>query len=133
MNTIILSYILLKLPSALYALYAKYKSSLKSWNLFFNQPNQKTMNYPNKMTTTGDKDAAVVKRIQIVLNTLGCGPVFEDGIFGEKTLQSVKEFQSKHCDEQGLPLKVDGKVGPKTWWSLDQNLTNFVNSHAALR
>ena len=91
------------------------------------------MNYPNKMTTTGDKDTAVVKRIQIVLNTLGCGPVFEDGIFGEKTLQSVKEFQSKHCDEQGWPLKVDGKVGPKTWWSLDLNLTNFVTNHAAMR
>jgi hypothetical protein len=91
------------------------------------------MENPKRMITTGDNDAAGVKRIQILLNILGCSPVFEDGEFGEKTLRSVKEFQSKYCDEQGCPLKVDGKVGPKTRWSLEQNLNNLINSPAALR
>jgi hypothetical protein len=41
-----------------------------------------------------------------------------DGIFGEETLVAVMDFQSKHKDGQGRPLKVDGIVGPLTLASL---------------
>ena len=37
-----------------------------------------------------------------------------DGIFGPKTLEGVREFQSEHP-----PLKVDGVVGPRTWEAVE--------------
>jgi hypothetical protein len=38
----------------------------------------------------------------------------------DKTVQrAVKEFQSRHIDSRGRPLKVDGLVGPVTWWALE--------------
>ena len=37
-----------------------------------------------------------------------------DGIFGPKTLEAVREFQSEHP-----PLKVDGVVGPRTWEAVE--------------
>jgi hypothetical protein len=30
----------------------------------------------------------------------------------------LRNFQSQHCDEQGHPLTIDGKVGILTWSSL---------------
>jgi len=41
-----------------------------------------------------------------------------DGEFGPQTQRAVKAFQSQNLDPHGQPLKVDGKVGPLTWWSL---------------
>lgn len=40
-----------------------------------------------------------------------------DGIFGTGTYQAVRAFQSQNLDQHGLPLLIDGKVGPLTWWS----------------
>jgi hypothetical protein len=45
-------------------------------------------------------------------------PVEVDGIFGSRTYDSVRAFQSQHVDRNGGPLYVDGVVGPVTWWSL---------------
>lgn len=53
-----------------------------------------------------------VHDLQQKLTDLGypCGPV--DGIFGQKTVQSVQSFQND------FNLQVDGIVGPKTWASI---------------
>ena len=45
-------------------------------------------------------------------------PVGVDGGYGARTYQAVRAFQSQNLDQHGLPLVVDGKVGPLTWWSL---------------
>lgn len=41
-----------------------------------------------------------------------------DGVFGLKTHNAVRAFQTQNLDPDGRPLKVDGVVGPLTWWSL---------------
>lgn len=38
-----------------------------------------------------------------------------DGDFGPITEEAVREFQMQHTDARGVPLDVDGKVGPITW------------------
>ena len=40
------------------------------------------------------------------------------GIFDNETYRAVRVFQAQNLDQQGHPLKVDGKVGELTWWSL---------------
>lgn len=76
------------------------------------------MNYPQRIITQGEKNVEIVQQIQIKLNELGCTPVAADGVFGRKTAQAVKDFQSRHCDVLGNPLVIDGKVGIQTWTSL---------------
>jgi hypothetical protein len=76
------------------------------------------MNYPFRIITTGEKDTAIVKEIQILLNKYGSGPIVVDGIFGKETFHAVKKYQSNHCDGQGHPLVIDGKIGLQTWSSL---------------
>lgn len=46
------------------------------------------------------------------------GPKGVDGIFGAKTEAAVKQFQKEHNDLDGNPLKVDGKVGEKSWGAI---------------
>ncbi|MFC2169851.1 CHAP domain-containing protein [Acidobacteriota bacterium] len=43
--------------------------------------------------------------------------------FDRLVRMAVKEFQARHVDERGVPLVVDGVVGPVTWWAL-QNPDN---------
>ena len=54
-----------------------------------------------------------IKWIQFELNFHGYR-LLVDGIFGERTHESVIDFQSTHFDSQGNKLVVDGIVGPKT-------------------
>ena len=49
---------------------------------------------------------------------MGCGPVAADGVFGKKTADAIKDFQSRHCDVQGNPLVIDSEVGIHTWAGL---------------
>lgn len=58
-----------------------------------------------------------VLEIQKLLSERGYS-VKIDGIFGAKTCQAIKAFQSQNLDQHGQPLKIDGDVGPLTWWSL---------------
>ena len=46
-------------------------------------------------------------------------PYGADGKYGKKTSNCVKDFQSKHTDQNGKPLVADGICGQKTWWALD--------------
>jgi hypothetical protein len=56
--------------------------------------------------------------LQAQLNQKGYGIIAEDAIFGPKTEDAVKRFQTDHSSPDGSPLKVDGIVGPLTWWAL---------------
>jgi len=58
-------------------------------------------------------------------------PYGADGIFGVKTEQAVKAFQSVHLYKPGEKLVVDGIVGPKTWGALDwwNNNPSGINGH----
>lgn len=76
------------------------------------------MQFPGHVIKVGEGDEAVVRTIQHRLNEMGCGPVEEDGDFDEKTENAVKLFQARFTDLDGIPLKVDGKVGPLTWGAL---------------
>ncbi|MDB9314801.1 peptidoglycan-binding protein [Spirulina sp. CS-785/01] len=53
-----------------------------------------------------------VRRLQTRLQELGILSGTVDGIFGEKTLEAVREFQRRSN------LTVDGVVGPATWDAL---------------
>jgi hypothetical protein len=74
--------------------------------------------YPGRSIRIGDGDARTVRLIQHRLNQVGCGPLREDGVFGPKTKAAVELYQIRSADHFGLPLQVDGAVGPLTWYSL---------------
>jgi len=76
------------------------------------------MNYPNRLIKTGEANKAIVKALHQKLEERNCGPVDAVGVFGSKTFQSVKLFQSLHRDQDGNPLVIDGKVGALTWWAM---------------
>ncbi len=58
-----------------------------------------------------------IKDIQLALKNAGFDPGPVDGVMGRKTKRAVREFQGANG------LKVDGKVGPKTWAALQKYLT----------
>jgi len=64
---------------------------------------------------TGSSDTQSIMAIQKRLNDVGCGPVAVDGQFGAETFAAVEHFQARSVDGNGIPLVVDGKVGPTTW------------------
>lgn len=63
-----------------------------------------------------------VKRVQLMLNRLGYGPLKIDGHYGTATAAAVKAFQQKHA------LTVDGKCGPKTQEKLDTYQDQIIGS-----
>lgn len=71
--------------------------------------------YPRHVLKKGSTDSESVLLIQQRLNKLGCGPVAEDGVFGLQTERAVRLLQIRFTDAAGIPLKVDGMVGPITW------------------
>lgn len=64
--------------------------------------------YLNRLLKKGDSNY-LVTIIQYKLNLMGYNCGVEDGIFGNKTLIALKNFQSKNL------LIADGIVGIKTW------------------
>lgn len=74
--------------------------------------------YPGTPIRPGHRDAAVVQSIQRRLKQLGYGPFPKAGAFDAATEAAVRLFQAQHVDALGMPLKVDGKVGPFTWAAL---------------
>lgn len=79
---------------------------------------------PSKPTLRkGDKGPYVVE-LQIDLIKLGydVGKTGADGKFGRNTQKAVKAFQKEHKDMNGNPLVVDGIVGQKSWWAIDDAL-----------
>lgn len=89
------------------------------------------MKYPNRLIQRGESNKNIVKAIQKQLNLFHCGPLVEDGDFGNLTFSAVKQFQSRNTDINGIPLVVDGKVGAITWQVLfPQTLITSVTETA---
>jgi CHAP domain/Putative peptidoglycan binding domain len=75
--------------------------------------------FPGRIVKVGDFDRETVEKIQRRLNSVGCGPIAEDGVFDkERTETAVKLFQARFPDVTGRPLEVDGKVGSLTWGAM---------------
>ncbi len=74
--------------------------------------------FPGRTLKAGESNPELVIAVQRQLNAAGCGPLVENGTFAETTTMAVKRFQMRFPDVDGLPLKVDGSVGPLTWASL---------------
>src|SRR6476661_8715183 len=58
-----------------------------------------------------------VEQLQRLLTDRGYA-VEANGVFDESTLLALRAFQSQNLDQHGTPLRVDGILGPLTWWSL---------------
>ncbi|MCI0338016.1 MAG: peptidoglycan-binding protein [Acidobacteria bacterium] len=90
--------------------------------------------FPGRIIKAGDPDRVIVKAIQHRLNEVGCGPIEETGIFDiEKTKKAVKLFQARFPDASGLPLRIDGEVGPLTWGAMFGAVSVPSNSRASTR
>lgn len=59
-----------------------------------------------------------VRTLQNLLAQRGL-PVEASAVFDAATVRAVKAFQTQNLDQHGQPLVIDGKVGPLTWWSLN--------------
>lgn len=88
------------LVKQVWSCYIKNESSIK-------KETAKTPVYPTVDLKKGSKGEQV-KRLQKCLNKLMKANLTVDGIFGDKTLKAVKDFQKKY------KLAVDGIVGTKT-------------------
>ena len=74
--------------------------------------------YPGRLVELSEADPAIITAVQRRLNELGCGPIDENGVFDARVEDAVKLFQARFADADGLPLKMDGIVGPITWAAL---------------
>ncbi len=74
--------------------------------------------FPGRTLRQGHKTKADVLTVQTRLNEVGCGPIDADGDFDDQTFSAVQFFQARFTDPDGLPLTIDGEVGPLTWASL---------------
>jgi hypothetical protein len=74
--------------------------------------------FPGQVIAAGSKDKRSVLAIQQRLNQVGCGPIAADGVFGPETADALELFQARSVDQHGVPLVVDGRVGPMTWAAL---------------
>jgi hypothetical protein len=77
-----------------------------------------TPRYPGRIVQLGERDRAVVLVLQARLVARGCGPLDATGVFDTRTRTAVRLFQGRFPDATGVPLVVDGKVGPLTWEAL---------------
>ena len=69
----------------------------------------------------GDKGEYVtLAQTELIQHGYPCGDTGADGVFGTQTEKAVKRFQQDNVDEFGNPLEVDGVIGQRTWWALDQ-------------
>jgi cell wall-associated NlpC family hydrolase len=74
--------------------------------------------YPGFVVNRNVTDQTVITTLQKRLNQVGCGPVNQDGVFGEQTEYAVMLFQMRYADSFGRDLEADGEVGSLTWAAL---------------
>jgi hypothetical protein len=74
--------------------------------------------YPGRVVQLGETDREAVLALQQRLVRRGCGPLEATGVFDASTRTAVRLFQARFPDRTGVPLVVDGKVGPLTWETL---------------
>ena len=93
-----------------------------------------TTPFPDRVVKVGDRDPGTVRKIQHRLNSIGCGPVPEDGVFDQaRTKKAVRLFQARFPDVTGTPLVIDGEVGSLTWGALFGSSTVPYSSTAPTR
>jgi peptidoglycan hydrolase-like protein with peptidoglycan-binding domain len=82
---------------------------------------------PIVITPSGAASVAIstLTDVQKALNTLGFGPVAEDGKLGPQTIAAIRAFQGKNN------LVVDGNAGPATKTKLSEALTKLASSGPA--
>lgn len=68
-----------------------------------------------KIGDNGDE----VRVLQSILRSQGHFDGAVKGNFGPLTKKAVIYFQMTHLGPKGLPLDVNGEVGPDTWWALE--------------
>src|SRR5262245_40613979 len=88
--------------------------------------------FPGRTIQAGESNPEIVLAIQRRLNAVGCRPLAESGRFGPVTTVAVKRFQMRFTDADGLPLKVDGVVGPITWTALFGTASPVVETDGPL-
>ena len=81
-------------------------------------PQGLSLAFPGTTLRRNSTETEAVRAVQAALNARGCGPVDVDGVYGPQTEAAVRHFQSRFFDAKGLPLTVDGQVGPVTWAAL---------------
>src|SRR5262245_29181244 len=54
--------------------------------------------FPGRVIKAGDTDRTIVLTIQRRLNAVGCGPIEENGAFGQQTTDAVQLFQGRFPD-----------------------------------
>jgi hypothetical protein len=81
-------------------------------------PTAEIVAFAGRVVKVGHKHKEPVFAIQRRLNEMGCGPINESGEFGQQTLTATMLFQARFADVDGLPLRIDGEVGPLTWAAL---------------
>lgn len=87
--------------------------------------------FPGRIVKIGEPDKEIVKIIQKRLNSIGCGPIPEDGNFDkDHTEKAVKLFQARFPDVHGHALLMDGKVGQLTWGAMFGAETVHTSSEA---
>jgi hypothetical protein len=93
-----------------------------------------TPRYPGRLVVLGDTDREVVSALQRRLNERGCGPLEVSGVFDAATRIAVRLFQGRFPDRAGVPLVVDGTVGPLTWEALfgDESIVTLATTPDAL-
>lgn len=76
------------------------------------------MNYPGRIIKLGETNAGIVNAIGQKLRSRGVAVTSPPGVFDAAFRSAVRLFQSLNRDVAGLPLTVDGEVGPMTWGAL---------------
>jgi hypothetical protein len=76
------------------------------------------MEFPGHVIKIGETNGALIRKIAQRLKALGYDPTSPAGQFDAPFKSLVKLFQSQHVDALGVPLKVDGEIGPLTWGAL---------------
>ncbi len=84
------------------------------------------MNYPGRLIKVGETDPGIVAAVVGALANFGYRLSGANNGFDASVASLVKLFQSQHFDAGGLPLKVDGVIGPMTWGALFGTTTTNV-------
>lgn len=71
--------------------------------------------FPGETIKRGSSNTAAILAVQQALNARGCGPIDEDGRYGDQTEGAVRLFQMRFPDAAGQAMLPDGEVGPITW------------------
>lgn len=74
--------------------------------------------FPGKYLLPGSREKAAIRKVQERLAQMGASPGAPSGAFDTPTHFALQLFQSRSVDLEGVPLEIDGIVGPKTWGAL---------------